>query len=106
MSLQGYHTPLSDRGYATPVSEPAYPPHSFHIAQKLDSLMSEVMEQKQFLIDTRREATQLSEGLSQLSAEVSNLKDQLHCSETGKPKSKKKIPLDLSVRHVFTIITQ
>ena len=89
---------MSDQGYATPAPDQAYTPSSFVVTQKLDAMMSAFMEQKQILIEARRENAQLSDGLSNLRTEVLNLKEQLQSTSSGTSmKVKKKIPLDLSV---------
>ncbi len=89
-----YSTP--DQGYSTPLG---YSPN-FVVNQKFDTIVSEFVEQKKILMEARKENAQLSEGLSHLMTEVSKL--QLTDSGASGVKVKKKIPLDLSVSHVFS----
>lgn len=62
----------------------------------IDTIVSEFMEQKEILLEARKENAELSKGLSNLKTEVIKLKEQLEQPSSGS-KVKKKIPLDLSV---------
>jgi len=68
------------------------------MCQKLDLLASEIMDQKKILAEVRTEGVQLKQGLLHLETEVSELKEQINKSgDVHGGKSKKRIPLDLSV---------
>lgn len=96
--VQGF-SPTDDQGYSTPGYSAPYsiPDSNFLLSQKLDSIMSECMEQKQLLNDAKTENKQLKDEMSHLRSEVLELKELMK-SGTGNSRSKpKKIPLDLSV---------
>lgn len=71
---------------------------NFAVNQKLDSIIAELVEQKQFRIDAKKETVKLAEGFVRLEAELSELKNKVNATDVGSgSKQKKKIPLELSV---------
>lgn len=90
---------ISDQGYSTPGYSTGYPmpDPNFMLSQKLDSILSECMEQKQMLGEALNINKELKDELFHLKTEVAELKDHLESGTAKNHTKPRKIPLDLSV---------